>query len=84
MYTSPNMATEPLNFFYEIIDKCIRHDIDFYINFDYNHGFISISTDMNNKEKIEESDDKIDKITDIFNEHRKYVKEEQNESENDN
>lgn len=82
MYTSPNIATEPLNFFYEIIDKCIRHGIDFYINFDYNHGFISISTDMNNKEKIEESNDK---ITDIFNECGKYVKEKtKNESENDN
>lgn len=81
MYISPNIATEPLNFFYEIIDKCIRHDIDFYINFDYNHGFISISTDMNNKEKIEESNDK---IANAFNECRKYVKEEQNESENDN
>lgn len=50
MYKSSNEATEPLNFLYEIIDKLIRNDINFGINLNYNDGFISLYTQIVQKE----------------------------------
>lgn len=46
MYASSNEATEPLNFLYEIINKLIRHDINFGINLNYNDGFVSLYTQI--------------------------------------
>lgn len=50
MYKSSNEGTEPLNFFYEIIDKLIRNDINFGISCNYNDGFISLYTQIIPKE----------------------------------
>lgn len=50
MYTSPNKATEPFIFLYEIIDKLIRRDINFGVNCNYNDGFVSLYTQIVPKE----------------------------------
>lgn len=69
-----------LIFFNGIINKCIEKNIDFHISFDYNHGYISITSDM--KEIPFEYDPDFEKF--VINHVSKDKEELKNEPESDN